>query len=355
LLPITGKGPCGDTAIVLDNSSNRLARLDRVGRGPHRSMVLKFTRVRREAKVRESPRPGIRCRMLWGFRPAPDRAAATSRARAIEARILALTPPRGKRTRLRMDPTNVSPEASSPEASAWQLEFVRLIAFPAEPAHLLDQHWWRDLASGQPEDYATTQKKNTREERGSFQGTTLSLTIDTHRLEWLIQPLAEFDAVSGALPTLGPFRERIDWFVELMMAWLANSCPPLVRLAFAGKLLQAASTPQEAYRVLSVHLAGVPLEPNPNDFLFHVNRRRNSAVVPGLPLNRMSTWSKLNVGFPVVPGTSFTWPDKCYSAVQLDMNTAPEKTEILPSGPLPPLFRELASLGVEIAERGDVP
>jgi hypothetical protein len=242
-----------------------------------------------------------------------------------------------------------------PEAAAWQLEFARLITFPAEPALFLDQHWWQDMASGLPDDFVSTRKKNSLEERGSFQGVALSLTIDLQRLEWLIQPLAEIDEVSGTLPTLGPFRDKVDWFVDLMSAWLANSCPPLVRLAFAGKLLQAAATQQEAYRVLAAHLPTVQLEPNPNDFLFHVNRRRNSTVLPGLPLNRMSTWSKLNIAFSVSPGTSFKWPDRCYSAVQLDMNTAPERTEILPRESLPQLFRELASLGVEIAERGDIP
>ena len=47
-----------------------------------------------------------------------------------------------------------------PEAPAWQLEFARLIAFPAEPAHSLGQSWWKELTSGQPEDYALTQMKN---------------------------------------------------------------------------------------------------------------------------------------------------------------------------------------------------
>lgn len=254
-----------------------------------------------------------------------------------------------------MSHTNVSTEVPLPVASAWQLEFARLIAFPAEPALFLDQHWWQDLASGQPEDLVSTRKKNSREERGSFQGVALSLTVDLHRVEWLVRPLTEFDEVSGTLPALGSFRERVDWFVDLMSPWLTNSCPPLVRLAFAGKLLHPAATQQEAYRVLATHLPTVQLEPNPNDFLFHVNRRRNSAVVPGLPINRMSTWSKMNIAFSLVPGNAFARPDRCYSAVQLDMNTAPERTEILPREALPQLFRELAILGIEIAERGDIP
>jgi hypothetical protein len=254
-----------------------------------------------------------------------------------------------------MSHTDPSTKDPLPGVSAWQLEFARLIAFPAEPALFMDQHWWEELSPAQPEDFVSTRTKNSHEERGSFQGVALSLTTDIRRVEWLVQPLAEIDELSGTLPTLGPFREKIGWFVDLMSAWLAKSCPPLVRLAFAGKLLQAAATQQEAYRLLATHLPAVQLEPNPNDFLFHVNRRRSSNVLPGLPLNRMSTWSKLNVTIAAPPGVPLNWPDRCYSAVQLDMNTAPERTEILPRESLTQLFRELASLGVEIAERGDIP
>jgi hypothetical protein len=244
-----------------------------------------------------------------------------------------------------------------PATSAWQLEFVRLIAFPAEPPLYLDQHWWQDLASGQPEDFVSTRKKNTREDRGSFQEVVLSLTVDLSRVVWLVQPPGEFGDLPGNLPTLGPFREKVDWFVELLSPWLANSCPPLQRLAFGGKLLQAAATQQEAYRVLAAHLPAVTLDPNPNDFILQINRRKNSSVVDGLPLNRVSTWSKLNAAFFVEspPGTPFKWPDKCYSALELDINTAPEKTEIIPPQSLPQLIREMAALAAEIAEHGDVP
>ncbi len=255
---------------------------------------------------------------------------------------------------------NVSPEGRLPAVSAWQLEFARLIAFPADPPFFLDQHWWQDLASGEPEDFVSTRKKHTREDRGSFQGVVLSLRVDLSRVEWLIQPPVEVDELPGNLPTIGPFREKVDWFVDLLSPWLANLCPPLVRLAFTGKLLQAAATQQEAYRVLAAHLPAVNFDPNPNDFLLQINRRKTSTIVPDLPLNRMSTWSKLNVTLSVespstTPRQKFMWPDNCYTAVELDINTAPESTQILPREPLPRLFRELASLGVEIAERGDIP
>jgi hypothetical protein len=251
---------------------------------------------------------------------------------------------------------NVSKEDRLPAASVWQLEFIRLLAFPAEPPVFLDQHWWRDFA-GQPEDYVSTRKKDIREDRGSFQGVVLSLRVDLGRVEWLIQPPVGFGESPGHFPTIGPFREKIDWVVDFLSPWLANSCPPLVRLALTGKLLQAAATQPEAYRVLGAYVPAVNLDTNPNDFFFQVNRRRTSTVIPDLPLNRISAWSKLNVAVSVESPakTSFRWPDICYSALELDLNTAPERTELLPHELLPQLLRELAFLGIEIAEYGDIP
>src|SRR5262249_17266511 len=122
------------------------------------------------------------------------------------------------------------------------------------------------------------------------------------------------------------------------------------------KLLQPAASSKEAYRVLGAHLPTVNLDSNPNDFLLQINRRKEkSDVVDGLPINRVCTWSKMNVAIQIEPGKRFRWPDRCYSAVELDINTVPERTEVLPRDSLARLFQELASLGIDIGERGDIP
>jgi hypothetical protein len=245
-------------------------------------------------------------------------------------------------------------EPTISESPAWQLEFARLIAFPAEPAPGMNQNWWQELAGGKPDDHKLTQTKGSHEERGTFQGVGLSLRIDYHRIEWLIEPLGKLDESDGSLPTIGPFRDTIPWFARLMTSWLGKPAPPVLRLAFVCKLLQPAERQENVYRVLEHMLHYVKLTPRPNDFLYHVNRRRNSKVVGGLEINRMSTWSKMNILFSCEPGKAFTWPEKGYSAVQLDINTAPEKGGILPAALVSPLFEELVRFGLEIAERGDV-
>ncbi|MCI0462047.1 MAG: hypothetical protein L0Z62_34275 [Gemmataceae bacterium] len=243
-----------------------------------------------------------------------------------------------------------------PAVSAWQVEFVRLIAFPASPPVFLDQNWWKDLVVEQPDDFVSTRKKEYRDDRGSFHGVLLSLTVDFTRVVWEARPPAVVDQ-SGNFPTLdGPFRDKLGWFVELLNPWLTTSCPPLRRLAFSAKLLQPAASAKEAYRVLAAQLPTVNLDSYPNDFFLQINRRKETSdVVAGLPINRVSAWSKMNVAVSIEPGKLFQWPDRCYSALELDINTAPERTEILPRDSLPRLFQELKELGVDIAERGDIP
>jgi hypothetical protein len=243
-----------------------------------------------------------------------------------------------------------------PAVSSWRLEFVRLIAFPASPAVFLDQAWWKELAGELPEDFVSTRKREFRDERGSFQDVLLSLTVDVRRVIWEARPPGVVDPC-GDYPTFaGPFRKKVNWFVELVNPWVMASCPPLIRLAFSAKLLQAVSSAKEAYEVLNAHLPTVNLDTYPNDFLLQINRRKaQSDVVPGLPLNRVSTWSKMNAAIEVEPGRQFAFPDRCYSALELDINSAPERTDVLPGDSLHRLFQELASLGVEIAVHGDVP
>ena len=253
-----------------------------------------------------------------------------------------------------MSQPKAATEPTPSGAPSWQVEFARLIAFPAEPALGLKQNWWQELVGAQPEDYTLTGKKDRQLEQGTVRDVNLALAIDQHRIEWLVEPPMTPVESDGSLPTIGPFRDTIPWFAQLVTSWLGKAAPAVLRLAFVCKLLQAADRQEDVYRALERLLPHVELTPRPNDFLYHVNRRRNSQVVDGLQINRMSTWSKLNVIFSVEPGRPFTWPEKGYSAVQLDINTAPEKGGILPADLVPPLFEELVRFGLEIAERGDV-
>jgi len=248
---------------------------------------------------------------------------------------------------------NAPRESELQADSVWQLEFARLIAFPARSPSSIQQKWWQEVASDQPADFVPTRRTNFQDDRGTFQETLLALTVDLSRIVWKARSPRVVDR-SGYFPTLGPFPEKLRWFEQLLSPWLTHSCPPVVRLAFSAKLLQLAPNADEAYGVIQKHLPTlVNLDSRPNDFVLQINRRKAASdVVDGLPINRVSTWSKMNLAVLIEPGRPFRWPDRCYSALELDINTAPEKMEVLPSALLARLFSELVSLGRDIAEHG---
>jgi len=143
----------------------------------------------------------------------------------------------------------VSRKDPLPAASAWQLEFVRLIAFPVSPPFFINQQWWQEVGSQrgeQSEDFASTRKKHFRDDRGTLQGVLLALTVDLERVVWEARSPDVVDA-SGNFPTIGPYREKVDWFVELLSPWLTTSCPP----RSACLLCKTASTCRQCERGVS--------------------------------------------------------------------------------------------------------
>jgi hypothetical protein len=251
---------------------------------------------------------------------------------------------------------NVRKKGRLPPPAAWELEFVQLIAVPTRPPLFIEQHWLQDLVSKhgeEPGDSVSTTTKQSRKDKVGFQGVLLSLTVDLGLVVWEARSPFVADR-TGPYPTIGPFREKIDWFVDLLNPWLHTSCPPIIRLAFVAKMLQSAPSPKKAYEILRPYLPVVKLDTTLNDFSLTINRRKPaSTVVEGLPINRVSTWSKLNIAMFTEPGKPFAWQEECYGALELNINTAPEKADILPSKLLPQLLRELAELGMRIAVRGD--
>lgn len=248
-------------------------------------------------------------------------------------------------------------QASVLDTSSWQLEFARLIAFTTVSAMDVDQRWWHELAAGESTDFVPTRQPAYRDDRGSINGKLLALTVDPRRIIWELRSPRMVDE-SGRFPTLGVFADEFDEFVALLSPWLGTSCPPIVRMGLNAKLLQAAENAAGAYEQLKQYLPGVSLldsDPDElNDFVLQINRRKPSAdTIPGLPVNRVCTWAKLTAMTRAEHG-SLQWAS-VYSSLELDINTAPEKTGILPASNLSALLEEFSRLGKEIVEFGGRP
>ena len=163
------------------------------------------------------------------------------------------------------------------------------------------------------------------------------------------------------LPLIGPFPKSLESFVPLMRNWL-NSCLPVVRVAFGAILLQPVKTQQEGYQLIAEYLPSVKLSPGESsDFSYQINRPRDSKTgIPNLRINRLTKWSVAQYferRVPMAPGAirHFDSEVRLDCRLELDINTAPDFQEDLPSGELSRIFEELVALGEEIATKGDLP
>lgn len=247
-----------------------------------------------------------------------------------------------------------------PNLEMWQAHNLRLIAFPAQSQYGVTQNWWQGLTGVGAENILDRPHKHEREETGTFQGHTLSLVIDLLRIQWTATPLIDADNFNLAEqpPILGPFMDRQEWFRRSMEQWLLH-CPSITRLAFAANLLQPVENHQAGYRLLDRYLRWVEIDPDSSDFLYRINRRANSAV-PGLGLNRLSTWGVTKfavlvqaIGGGGPQGEELMRRERFACSVELDINTAPEFQKPLPQANLAAIFGELVDAGIHLATHGD--
>ena len=114
-------------------------------------------------------------------------------------------------------------------------------------------------------------------------------------------------------------------------------------------------------RALRCYLSSVQIDPeNTYDFLHRINRRRPSAIIDGLYLNRLCTWTVLQRVRAVMQldparGVSRSDPRRMFTGLNLEMdiNTPADYREELPPGALADLENELLDSALKIARIGD--
>ncbi|MGH7146629.1 MAG: hypothetical protein ACREIJ_01840 [Nitrospiraceae bacterium] len=250
----------------------------------------------------------------------------------------------------------------------WQVELTRVTGFYGQLPPEKNKEWnswWNDLVGVPPENSSFKQRDNVSQHEGPFNGGVLILALRPGRIDWLLTPKQaeeEPDGPSG-LPFLKP--EAIAKFQDLIARWMQlESYPTLIRLALGQALLQPMESREAGYLNLRNYLPSIDLKPESTDFLYQINRPRQSKVVPDLRINRLSKWSVIYAGkasfslstgqkeMVPLPG-SFEGEHAC--RVEFDINTVPEHKIEFNRDTSSSVFRELASLAKEIAEKGDVP
>lgn len=241
-----------------------------------------------------------------------------------------------------------------PTLSEWQVMLLRLTAFPAPDFVAGEQNWWEELAGELPEKQTTQPKTGAITEEGEYSNGVLVLNMLPTRINWLYAAPDQQIVITQKLPILGQVEDEIKSFIEIMNSWLVQSSPHLIRLAFGARMIIPTDGREKAYTTLSQFL---PFEldiENSSDFLYRINKRRPSkSGFSSLEINRLSTWSALRFQMGGLKNTQVSEQFACQ--LEVDINTIPDFDGTFDNDTLPDLFHELVELGLEIAEKGDIP
>ena len=244
-------------------------------------------------------------------------------------------------------------------ASDWQVETMRITVFPSDISAVSLRKLWDSVVDKEP-DASHYQREMIDSHEIKFGNGRIVLAKQTDRIDWHYLSIPD-SAHSVQLPVIGKLKEELSVFTDL-----ANACfdstekPSIKRLAFGAVLLRPVNTVEEGNSILADMLPNMNLK-GARDFYYQVNRRRNSKIDPGIEVNRLSKWNVFSgqlVAVAVNPmqgqHVTTTTGLSIASRLELDINTAPERIESLPTDKLREIFRELIDLGLEIYRGGDV-
>ena len=248
------------------------------------------------------------------------------------------------------------------EIAQWEVESLRLTTFHTPGIVSTDStDWWESVLGDKPERVTTWPKENRTQQSGTFDGGQLALIFRIDRVDWILRGMmgAPGVPVEGP-PNLGTLRDALESLLTVAQRWL-DVCPDLTRLAFGAALVETVEDLNLAYQKMSTMLPYVNVgEADSPDFLYQINRPRISKSPTTIKINRLSKWSVIqggDISIVIGQGAAPTLASEPHFACRLDLdiNTSPESSTVIPKGHTWALFSEMVDLGIEIADNGDIP
>jgi hypothetical protein len=247
--------------------------------------------------------------------------------------------------------------------SAWLAQVLRCTMFYCLDEQFDISGWWSKLTGSLPETETKQPKTGANADQGSFGDGTLILTKNPVVVDLRLQVPSKSPKEVDGIPAIGSFEEQRTAFVELVKKLFElEQLPGIKRIAFGAVLNLSVQDYQQGLRQLAPYIQAVKIDPaNSTDFMYRINRRRSSAVgIPDLLINRLNTWSVVSyhsvltvLTGPVLDQTAASEPRHACQ-LELDISTCQEFKGVLPSDKLATIVDELVSMGIEIANNGDV-
>ena len=239
----------------------------------------------------------------------------------------------------------------------WSVEHLRLTIF--HPREVDTLNLWEQSMGVRPESRDERPREGIVQQQGEAGGNRLLLTTHAERLDWTVVPNPATDPGIMATPILVELNQAMSILQRALRISL-RSVRVVHRLAFGALLGQQVANPSEGMSQLSKYLPRLELEERGvSDFIYQINRRRQSSRVPHAQLNRVARWSleqiiagEVRIAPAQAPQvqssrTGFT------NRLLLDVNTIPEASAVA-TDRIQGLFDELVEIACKVASEGDV-
>ena len=240
----------------------------------------------------------------------------------------------------------------------WEVEYFRSTAFLESGSVDFDSAaYWEEVVGDEPEQVVTRSKDGLTLLSGVVNKRSLALNRRRDRIDWMLRasgsPIPE---VLVPHKDISQASDGLESFLRIMGKAFQMSCH-ISRLGFGAVLLRRVDTMDSAYSELSPFLPDVRLEglADSSDFFYQINRPRQSEVIQGVTVNRLSKWSVQIFDTITVSDGGAPKMNTAQLACRLevDINTSQQQVLHIHKDQTQSLFEELARLGYEISNSGD--
>ncbi len=246
----------------------------------------------------------------------------------------------------------------------WLAETVRLTAFMPNANVDNTVTWWSNAVGSEPSERLIKSAPPALRESGLLPDSFANLVVDYQagRVDFLLLPDVNPQEIPAGLPNIGQLQGAVEKIKEIALKWLPIA-PTINRLAIGLIGLQQVENKIEGYKAIQPLLHNVKLDPEgSSDFSYAINRPRQSKTPgPALIINRLSKWSVVKIGFMQIPlgqtnlGGIGVSEGLSACRVELDINSAQDKAEVISTERLLLLVDEFLNLAGELMNLGDVP
>lgn len=244
--------------------------------------------------------------------------------------------------------------------SKWNVNTLRFTLFPSQP-YSINEESWKKIFGNPPDSYSHNIKNNKRHYEGEFGNGVMNLDLTPMRVDFNYVPKSSVPPSEMFDLSLGPVEEVAQEFIFSMNKFLEiKDCPFAQRIAFAPSYFMPTETRMSGYKLLDKYLPKVEIDPeNSSDFLYQINRARESKVVNHLLINRLTKWRVVQYQ-SIIPqnmkGVHLELStNKEYSlSLEMDINSQANYKQEFDLETQRKLFNEFIELSREILSSGDV-